>query len=671
MLLGAATVAGTAVAVEAFSRWVIFIPNPGVFLLLSIAIAGFLWGLAAALAGTPVAIAAALYFYADAGAWMRYKPDNVVRVIVLSVGAPMTALIVGVLKARADRALSASEGRYAALFHATPDAVLVQQDERILYANDACHELFGAVPDGAAGRRFVGSMMWDWIHPDSHALVRGRLPELTPHGSGQTPPVEQAFLRPDGTTFVAEVTGRRVQYAGRPAALVVLHDLTRRRAMEAQIRARVDDLSLLQEASRAFLFGLPSREIPDYLCALVVDRLGFGAACVVLIDPDGRPSPGGGRACDPAVMIRAYHAGRDATPGAPDAHPARRAIHAARPVVVNDVTTDPTYAPWRDAAARLGYRATAAFPLIGGDRVIAVLCVYAPHPGSITPGRADLVQALANLAAIALAEALAHESIAARADELERAVARRTAEVRAAAAEMQAFTYSVSHDLRAPLRAMTGFAEILLRRHADAIPDGGRHYLDNIVTAGVHMSKLIDDLLAYARLGRRGAEALRVDLNWLVERITSDLAPRVAETGGALRTPADLPAITTDPTLLRQILTNLLDNALTYHPPNRPPDVTLTYEPATDGGHVFRVADRGIGIPPEHRETIFNIFQRLHSQDQFRGTGIGLAVVRKSAALLGGDVSVESAVGTGSTFTVRLPASPPAGASPPGEGGAA
>ncbi|MEZ0264343.1 MAG: PAS domain-containing protein, partial [Phycisphaerae bacterium] len=186
MLLGAVTVAATAAAVELFSRGVTFIPNPGIFLLLAIAIAGFLWGLAAAMAGVPVAIAAALYAYADPGAWMRYTPGNLVRVIVFSVAAPLAALIVGVLKARAERSLSASEGRYAALFQATPDAVYVQQDERIAYANDAAHDLFGASPDGPPARRLVGCPIWERIHPDSHARVRGRLLAVT-GGTGDVP----------------------------------------------------------------------------------------------------------------------------------------------------------------------------------------------------------------------------------------------------------------------------------------------------------------------------------------------------------------------------------------------------------------------------------------------------------------------------------------------------
>ncbi len=221
-------------------------------------------------------------------------------------------------------------------------------------------------------------------------------------------------------------------------------------------------------------------------------------------------------------------------------------------------------------------------------------------------------------------------------------------------AELEAFAYSVSHDLRAPLRSISGFAQIIARRHRDDLNEEGRHYFDNIVEASQHMSRLIDDLLRYSRLGRKAVRRQPVPLGDVMDQALDNLAEAIGTTDARLDVPADLPVVAGDPTLLQQTFTNLLDNALTYHAPDVAPAITVDWE--TENDHVtVRVADEGIGIPAEYQDKIFKLFQRLHSQDDYAGTGIGLAIVKKAAELLGGRVWVESKEGEGATFFVRLP----------------
>ena len=222
--------------------------------------------------------------------------------------------------------------------------------------------------------------------------------------------------------------------------------------------------------------------------------------------------------------------------------------------------------------------------------------------------------------------------------------------------KLEAFSYSVSHDLRAPLRSIRGFAEIIARRHRPDLNEEGQHYFDNIIEASAQMDQLINDLLAYSRLGRDAVPHVLVPLGDLFEQVKDTLAPRLAETGAHLSLPDNLPVISSDWTLLREIFTNLLDNALTYRRPGVPPRVIVSCQDDTD--HVtLCVADDGIGIPPEFHEKVFNIFQRLHSQDDYPGTGIGLASVKSSVELLDGQVWIEPEVGEGTTFCVKLPRS--------------
>jgi PAS domain S-box-containing protein len=238
--------------------------------------------------------------------------------------------------------------------------------------------------------------------------------------------------------------------------------------------------------------------------------------------------------------------------------------------------------------------------------------------------------------------------------ELEIRVEQRTAQLQAANKELESFSYSVSHDLRAPLRAISGFSEIIARRHRENLNEEGQHYIDNIVRASERMAHLIDDLLTYARLGRSGVRMESISLAGLVNEISNNMQGYLAEIHGKLKIPENLPNVTGDQTLLRQVFTNILENAFKYHKPGVSPKVSLTFN--NEDHHVIvRVSDNGIGIAPEYHEKIFNMFQRLHSEAVYPGTGIGLATVKKSVELMGGNVWVESKEGEGSTFVVRLP----------------
>ena len=242
---------------------------------------------------------------------------------------------------------------------------------------------------------------------------------------------------------------------------------------------------------------------------------------------------------------------------------------------------------------------------------------------------------------------------------LEELIKARTAQLQSANKELRAFAYSVSHDLRAPLRAIGGFADIIARRHRKSLNEQGQHYFDNIVQASEQMNRLIDDLLAYSRLGRQTVRRQPVPLGDLLAQVTTILTERVVKTGAqiSLPPPDTLPTLDSNWTLLNRVFTNLLDNALLYHRPGAPPRVAVSCQTEADRV-IISISDNGIGIAPEFHEKIFNIFQRLHSQTDYAGTGIGLATVKKAVELLGGQISVDSAVGEGSTFYVELPLRP-------------
>ena len=238
--------------------------------------------------------------------------------------------------------------------------------------------------------------------------------------------------------------------------------------------------------------------------------------------------------------------------------------------------------------------------------------------------------------------------------ELEQRVADRTASLAAANADLESFSYSVSHDLRSPLRAIAAFANLIDSRFRPELDPKVQHYLDNIITASDRMSALIEDLLDYSHLGRELPSAAEINLDRIIDSVIETLAEPLAATDGRVLTDGSLPAVRGNHTLVQQILVNLIDNALKYQTIGSLPSITVSARKIA-GQVEISVSDNGIGIAPEYHEKIFEVFQRLHTDSEYPGTGIGLASARKAAERMGGTVNVTSELGRGSIFTVVLP----------------
>jgi PAS domain S-box-containing protein len=256
----------------------------------------------------------------------------------------------------------------------------------------------------------------------------------------------------------------------------------------------------------------------------------------------------------------------------------------------------------------------------------------------------------------------AEEQIRSLTEGLERKVVERTAQLETSVQQLQAvnrelesFTYSASHDLRTPLRGIEGFSSLLLEEHSDQLDEPGREYLRRIQRATLHMSQLVNDLLAYSRLQQLTDHIEPVDLATAVQTVAAPFRDEIEAREGELQVSmADGVAVSANPQGLAIVLRNLIDNALKFTPAGEAPRIRI--EAQTKGDRVLlSMSDQGIGFDMKYHDRIFGMFQRLHRQEQIPGTGIGLALVLKAVERMGGHIRAQSAPGQGARFEIDLP----------------
>ena len=238
--------------------------------------------------------------------------------------------------------------------------------------------------------------------------------------------------------------------------------------------------------------------------------------------------------------------------------------------------------------------------------------------------------------------------------DLERAVAERTADLRATNDQLETFVYSIAHDLRAPLRSMIGYSHLLMEDHAPSLALSAQSMLKRIQASAEFMDRLLLDLLAYGRTARSDLELGPVDPLKAWEAALFQCASQLEQSKASVQIINNFPKVRAHEPTLGQILTNLLSNALKFVKPGSPPRVRFRSQSAPGVVRLW-VEDNGIGIPAEHQTRAFRVFERLHGQ-RYAGTGIGLSIVRKGVERMGGKVGLESSPGEGSRFWIELPA---------------
>lgn len=248
---------------------------------------------------------------------------------------------------------------------------------------------------------------------------------------------------------------------------------------------------------------------------------------------------------------------------------------------------------------------------------------------------------------------LAEEELCKYRDHLEELVNQRTNQLQETNAELEAFVYSVSHDLQAPLRTMQGFAQLLLKDYGSKFDIDGKEYTKRIIESSKYMNNMIRNLLAYSRMSRDEIRFMTVSLSKIIHEIRNQLESKIMKVHAEITIKPPLPSVKANKTILMEVITNLFLNAITFVQQDSKPKVNIWSE-VHDRQIRLYIEDNGIGIAPEYQDKIFRIFERLHGIEKYPGTGIGLAIVKKGIERMGGSVGVESEPGMGSRFWIEL-----------------
>ncbi len=551
--------------------------------------------------------------------------------------------------ARLRTAVRESQQRFQGLVETLSDWIWeVDQNGAYTYVSPKVQDLLGYEP-----QEVLGKTPFDLMPPEEARRVAGVLEPLM---AAQQPlvTIENANRHKDGHLVVFETSGvpffdaegRFKGYRGTD------RDITERQRAEAElVAARQVEQKFSEQLATlvAVTNELSKTQTLDELCRSAIEvgrtRLGFDRLGLWFVTEDH------------STMLGTYGTGADGQT-TDERHVRHPVVQTSRllPVIEGSIALRRYKdAPLYDTEGKLiGMGERIAIGLWDGETVTGFLSVdNFINRRPFTDRDCELLRLYTSTLGHLCTLKRAQENLTRLAKTMEQHVIERTAQLQAALKETETFSYSVSHDLRAPLRAINGFSHILMEEYAPELPAEATRYLETICESARQMGYLVDGLLTFSRLGRLPLHLQRIDTVDLVRRALESQSSE--QEGRRIEiVMGELPACMGDQALLRQVWVNLLSNAFKFTRERNVARIEIGFLTQEDGAPIYFVKDNGVGFDMQYAGKLFGVFQRLHSAEEYEGTGVGLAIVQRIVHRHGGRVWAEAALGAGATFCFTL-----------------
>lgn len=565
------------------------------------------------------------------------------------------------LKAEEEASRSAKNVYYLSKY-ANDIIILLDENFRFLEVNERVVDFYGYAHEELIG------MHASQLRPSD---IRGEfIDQIKLVQTSDRAIYETVHQRKDGTVFPVEISVHAITSEGKRFYQAIIRDITERKHAEGKLQRAYRALQTISECNKLLVHAVDEAMLLNGICRILVDQGGYRVAWIGLVEHDDattvRPVAQFGFETGDLDMADFVSAGREG-----EIDPVGTALRTGRYSISRNIHMERSNFAWREAAVKKGSTSSIAVPVCSNDKTIGVLIVYAAQPDSFNASEVaflieltkDLMFGLTGLRTKA-EHARAEEEIRELNNTLEQRVIERTAQLaeamekaRSADRLKSAFLATMSHELRTPLNSIIGFTGILIQRMGGPLTDEQDKQLKMVYNSAKHLLDLINDVLDISKIE---AEQLNVvsetfSLSDSLEKVIKSAKPLADKKGIelSLSSAPEVGSINSDCRRVEQILLNLISNAIKF---TEQGFVRMNCR-VENGKVIIAVEDSGIGIKPEDMEILFNAFQQIETgiTRKYDGTGLGLSISKKLAHLLGGEITVESEWGVGSTFSLILP----------------